>query len=158
MVTMEQLTFQACIFSGVVCNKCGVAIDNGDMGPRRLQRHKIDHHSDMQLDARTQFDRVKEILEDSAKVFLACNTDDKKAKFCELFLKDSEMLWCDHDSCNRAYKNERQHSGGSRAQHRQNNHFSQKMIKHPRDTAYSSFPPPTSGHEKSSTVAPTYIG
>jgi hypothetical protein len=132
---MAQLTFKACIFSGIVCNECGTALDNGNMKPTRLQQHRSSCNPTMMLDAKAQLDRVKEILDDSAKVLLACNTDEKKAKFCELFLKDSVMLWCDHESCNRAYKNERQHSGGSRTQHRQNNHFSQKMIKHPKDSA-----------------------
>jgi hypothetical protein len=132
---MTQLTFNACIFSGIVCNECRTALDNVNMRPSRLREHRDDQHAGMELDAKTQLDRVKEILDDSAKVLLTCNTDDKKAKFCELFLKDSEFLWCDHESCNRAYKNAQQHSGGSRAQHRQNNHFSQQMIKHPRDTA-----------------------
>jgi hypothetical protein len=41
---MTQLTFQACIFSGVVCSECGAAFDNGQLHPTVVSlpgRHAI---------------------------------------------------------------------------------------------------------------------
>ena len=96
---MSQLTFQACIFSGVVCYECGAAFDNVNMNPAKLRQHGRQQHSDMEMDARNQLKRVKDILKDAATCLAAYSTDNEKAQFCEIFLARRNAVWCSHGSC-----------------------------------------------------------
>ena len=128
---MTQLTFQACIFSGVVCSECGAAFDNVDMKPAKLMQHRRQKHHDMELDARSELNRVKDILKDAATCLAAYSTDNEKAQCCEIFLARRNAVWCSHGSCNRAYMDEQTHSGNNRTQHREDGHFSNRLMKCP---------------------------
>jgi hypothetical protein len=128
---MSQLIFQACIFSGVVCGSCGAAFDNGNMNPARLQQHRRDNHSTMELDARNELKRVKDILKDAATCLAVYSTDNEKKQFCEMFLARNTAVWCSHGSCNRAYMDTQSHCGINRAQHRDDGHFSNRLMKCP---------------------------
>ena len=130
---MSQLTFQACVFSGVICSACRVALDNVQMRPSKLEKHRTDHHPDMTLDASAELARVKDIMNDAAKCLAAFRNDNNgKLQFCEMFLTQADVLWCSHPSCGRGYKNERVHSGRDRTEHRRSNHFSERNMKYPK--------------------------
>jgi hypothetical protein len=130
---MNQLTFEVCIFSGIICTSCGTALDNMDMSPRRLMQHRNSHHPHMTISANAQLDRVNDILNDAAKALAASNSDHAKVLFCEMFLVQSgDGLWCSHESCTRAYRNERQHVGSDRKRHRDGGHFSDLVMKYPK--------------------------
>ena len=128
---MSQLTFQACVFSGVVCGSCGAAFDNVNMYPAKLRHHQIHHHPDMELNARNELNRVKDIFKDAAKCLAVYSTDNEKAQFCEMFLVRKTAVWCSHGSCNRAYMDSQSHCGNDRAQHREDGHFSNRLMKCP---------------------------
>ena len=64
---MSHLSFQACIFSGVVCTACGTALDNVQLAPNRLLKHRDNKHPTMELDARNELNRVKDIFRNAAK-------------------------------------------------------------------------------------------
>ena len=129
---MNPLTFHACIFSGVICNACGVAIDNANMRPSRLDRHRNSTHPDMALDAKHQLERANETMNDVAKCLSAFGTHGGKAQVCETFLTRANVMWCAHASCCRAYEDYHQHSGRNRAEHRESGHFTDKIMKCPK--------------------------
>ena len=84
---MSQLTFQACIFNGVICSVCRGALDNVQMRPSRLVKHRNDCHPEMVLDARAELDRVNDIVNDAAKCLAAFHNINGKLQFCEVFLQ-----------------------------------------------------------------------
>jgi hypothetical protein len=97
---MNQLTFQACVFSGAISSACRVALDNRQLHPSRLMKHRDDHHPEMALDARAELAGVKDIMNDAAKCLTAFRNDNNgKLQFCEMFLTQANVLWCSHPSC-----------------------------------------------------------
>ena len=52
----------------------------------------------MELDARNELNRVKEILKDAARCLAVYSTDNEKAQFCEMFLVRKTAVWCSHGS------------------------------------------------------------
>ena len=108
-------------------------MDNRQLRPSRLEKHRTDHHPEMVMDERAELARVKDIMNDAAKCLAAFRNDNNgKMQFCEMFLAQAHVLWCSHPSCGRAYKNEQGHRGVSRRDHRDGNHFSQRLMKYPK--------------------------
>jgi superfamily II DNA helicase RecQ len=128
---MAWLTFRACIFSGIVCQECGVALDNVNMRASKLKEHCAKKHKKMDVNEKNQFDRVTVEMKNLASCLLSFNTVNDKKKMCELYLDEKIGVWCNHETCRRGYKNERQHFGETRVQHRNNNHFTPQVLKFP---------------------------
>ena len=81
---MVQLQFDACVFSGIVCRECRVALDAVDLCASKLKRHGEEQHNNMELVHQHEFARLTEIMEKCASSLLGFTTDAEKAKFCQM--------------------------------------------------------------------------
>ena len=104
-LTMPQLRFDVCIFAGLVCRECGVALDSMEMRAFKLKRHLEEQHDNMELDHQREFKRLSALMEKCASSLLGYVTDGEKAQFCQMFLTcdGADVVWCAHQSCGRAY-------------------------------------------------------
>jgi hypothetical protein len=130
---VRRLTFRACIFSGIVCQECSAAVDNVDMKPAKLKRHwNQKHDDDMECDEKKEFHRVTVEMKNLARCLSAFHTDNDKKNMCEVYLDEINGVWCNHENCQRGYKNGQQHSGEKgRTQHKDDGHFTPQMLKFP---------------------------
>ena len=128
---MVQLTFSACIFSGIVCDQCKHALDNVKMYPSNLKDHWAQKHDDMQFDTKKEFKRLTVEMKNAAKCLLSFNTEFSKKEMCEAFLDEINGVWCNHETCQRGYKDEQQHVGETRLQHKGAGHFTPQELKYP---------------------------
>ena len=97
---MVQLHFDACIFAGIICRECGVALDSKEMRAFKLKRHLEEQHDNMELDHQHEFKRLSALMEKCASSLFGFATDAQKAQFCEMFLtcEGAEVVWCAHQS------------------------------------------------------------
>ena len=130
---MAQLHFDVCIFAGIVCRECGVALDSTRMFASKLKRHQVEQHANMELDHQREFKRLSALMEKCASSLLGYTTDAEKAQFCEMFLthEGALVVWCSHQSCGRAYLDAQRHGGRSRSEHRKDGHFTPRFMKFP---------------------------
>ena len=72
---MVQLQFDVCIFAGLVCRECGVALDSMEMRAFKLKRHLEEQHDNMELDHQHEFKRLSALMEKCASSLFGFATD-----------------------------------------------------------------------------------